>query len=112
MSEPIFHITDRESWERALQEEVYVAPSLFSEGFIHCSAREQVTRVADALYAERDRLLLLEIDPGELDAEVRWEGEEERFPHVYGAIPLDAVGRVAPLERDASGRFAFPPELA
>jgi len=112
MTEPIYHITDRDSWERALQEEVYVAPSLLTEGFIHCSSREQVTRVAEDLYADRGGLLLLEIDPDELDAQVRWEGADERFPHVYGAIPLDAVNRVAPLERDASGRFAFPADLA
>jgi uncharacterized protein (DUF952 family) len=57
-------------------------------------------------------LLLLEIDPDALGVQVRHEGEGELFPHVYGAIPLDAVVRVAPLERDAAGAFAFPPDLA
>lgn len=112
MAEPIYHITDRESWEQALQEEVYVAPSLHSEGFIHCSRRDQVTRVAAMFYADRERLLLLEIDPAALGAEVRHEGEDELFPHVYGAIPLDAVTRVAHFEQDAAGGFAFPSDLA
>ncbi|MET0773630.1 MAG: DUF952 domain-containing protein [Candidatus Limnocylindrales bacterium] len=70
-------------------------------GFIHCSYGRQVAGVAAQFYADETApLTLLGIDTGRLAAagiEVRAEPgdpahlEGERFPHVYGAIPLGAV---------------------
>lgn len=39
-------------------------------------------------------LVLLEIDPARVAAELRWENLEdgsELFPHLYGPLPVDAV---------------------
>ncbi|MDP2976538.1 MAG: DUF952 domain-containing protein, partial [Anaerolineales bacterium] len=40
----ILHITSRTSWLVAQKTGVYTADTLASEGFIHCSTREQVLR--------------------------------------------------------------------
>ena len=42
----IYHITPRAAWQRAQQRGEYRAASLRREGFIHCSGRTQVVRVA------------------------------------------------------------------
>ena len=119
----IYHITTGEAWQNAVSHGSYSAPSLTSEGFIHCSAREQVLAVANAIYAGAHDLLLLCIDESCLEAELVWEapahpqademtfaGLDERFPHLYGPLNLDAVVAAHDLIESADG-FELPPEL-
>ncbi len=105
----IYHIVSRRAWE-AGGKGPYRAGSLATEGFIHCSNREQVARVANLFYAEADDLLVLEIDVGRLGARVRDENAPngERFPHIYGPIERDAVVAVEHLRRDENGRWVLP----
>ncbi|MFJ1971911.1 DUF952 domain-containing protein [Streptomyces sp. NPDC087903] len=103
MSEPehILHITERSLWDAARTRGAYEMSTrgrtLREEGFIHCSTRDQLPRVAAFLYGSPDGpedLVVLVVDPARLDAEVRYEAPEpggERFPHVYGPIAVDAV---------------------
>ena len=107
----IFHITKRAEWERAAQEGVYRAPSLATEGFIHCSTAEQVIRTANRLFAGQRGLVLLEIDTDQVKPEIRYEnleGGEEAFPHIYGALDVESVLRVLAFEPGADGSFAMP----
>ncbi len=107
----IFHITKRAEWERAKQEGTYQAPSLASEGFIHCSKDDQVIRTANRLFSGQMGLVLLEIDTHRVKAEIRYEnceGGQEEFPHIYGALDLDAVVRVLTFEPGENGSFAMP----
>ena len=125
--ETIFHIAEKNDWERALRSGDYHAPSLESEGFIHCSSADQVVVTANRYFAARRGLLLLEIDAAglsslvfEAPAQPR-EGLEaadqdaaspsERFPHVYGRLPVERVRRVFELESDETGRFSLPEGL-
>ncbi|MFJ7132546.1 DUF952 domain-containing protein [Streptomyces fungicidicus] len=102
----ILHITERSSWEAAREHGEYRMSTrgrtLAQEGFIHCSTRAQLPSVAAFLYGSYegpDELVVLVIDPGLLDVPVKYEAPEpgaERFPHVYGPIPVDAVVQVEP----------------
>jgi uncharacterized protein (DUF952 family) len=108
-SRPIFHITPATAAEAARSSGSYEDPSLTGEGFIHCSFREQVARVADAFYAGRTGLVLLEIDPPRLSSPLHVEeADGQRFPHVYGPINWDAVVAVLPFEPGPDGSFAEP----
>ena len=49
----IYHITSRSAWDEAKARGEYRAPSLESEGFIHCSTRNQLLQVANAFYRGR-----------------------------------------------------------
>ena len=42
MTEPIYHIATSADWGEGQASGLYQPESLHSEGFIHCSAREQV----------------------------------------------------------------------
>ena len=110
--EAIYHITERRHWDAAINVGTYRADSLATEGFIHCSLRRQVLVVANYLYHSREDLVLLEIDPAAVSADLRYEGETDRFPHLYGPLNLDAVTRVIPFPPQPDGQFAFPSELA
>lgn len=101
MSEPLLHLTERSLWEAARTTGSYEMSTrgvtLQEEGFIHCSLRHQVPRVARWVYGEYegpDELVLLVIDPQRLTAPVRYEALKpggEEFPHIYGPIPVSAV---------------------
>jgi uncharacterized protein (DUF952 family) len=104
----IFHITTAGAWAHARASGRYAADSLPTEGFIHCSDAHQVVWVANLRFQGRRDLVLLHIDEARLDAEVRrenLEGGAWLFPHVYGAIPADAVRLVTPFLPSADGRF-------
>lgn len=88
MSRVLYHIAVFQDWERQRSLGEYRHPSLETEGFIHCSLKEQVEGTLERFFPSRDGLVLVEIDPGKLLAEVRYENG---YPHIYGALNLDAV---------------------
>jgi uncharacterized protein (DUF952 family) len=108
----IFHITTSSAWAQARAAGAYAPPSLEREGFIHFSEAEQVVRVANrAFRGERD-LVLLCVTCDRLTATVRYEPAEdagEAFPHLYGALNVDAVARVVPIVEGPDG-FELPVE--
>lgn len=113
----IVHFCPRADWEAARATGEYAAPSLATEGYIHFSAPEQVHLPADALVRGRTDLVLLEVDEARLPEPPRWEPAEpsdpdaQRFPHVYGRVPVEAVVGVHDFPPDADGRFRCPPEV-
>jgi uncharacterized protein (DUF952 family) len=117
----IYHITTRAAWEQAQDTGEHRAESLTTQGFIHFSTREQVTHVANAVFRGQQGLVLLCVDTDKLTAELRIEAADttvhvdhaanELFPHLYGALNIDAVVRVVDFPPLADGTFALPPEL-
>jgi glutathione S-transferase len=109
----LLHLAVAAEWERARARRTYerstIDTSLEEEGFIHCSFPDQVQATADRYYRGRDDIVLLRIDPDRLDPGVEVVVEAarsgERFPHVYGPIPVDAVTSVEPVPIGADGRL-------
>ena len=112
----IYHIASRRAWIDATRNGAYAAPSLQTEGFIHCSTAAQVLPVARDFFAGQTGLVLLVVDTRKLESEVKWESaappdgvaEGVTFPHIYGPIALDAVAQVLDFEPDSLGEFALP----
>lgn len=97
MNEMIFHIMGTEEWEAVRKLDRFSADSLESEGFIHCSFAHQTEGVLQRFFPDRRNLLILEIDPALVSAEIRVEdthGHSDGFPHVYGMIETAAVVNV------------------
>ena len=100
----ILHITSRAEWGEAQVRGEYIAPSLETEGFIHCSTEKQVVHVANAFYRGRNDLVLLHIDEAKLKPELKWEppagkpalgiSDSVSFPHIFGPINLTAVASI------------------
>lgn len=104
----IYHIIGRADWELAQVRGLHEPLSLTTEGFIHCSTAEQVAGVAEAFYAGRPNLLLLHIDVAHIAPDIRYEGEPEAFPHIYGPLDIAAVLHVQRYAAGEDGRFATP----
>jgi uncharacterized protein (DUF952 family) len=120
----IYHLVPEPELRERLGETTYTPADLERDSFVHCSGDASVLPVANDYFSEvRDRLLLLEIDPDRLSAEVRHEAaapppggdashleSAPTFPHVYGPIDRAAIARVGALERTEDG-YAWPAEL-
>lgn len=104
----IYHLAWKSDWERLVQEGLYHAESLESEGFIHCTREpSKLVEVAN-LFFPQDRgepLLRLTLETANLSAEVRFEdpGVGHLFPHVYGPIEIASVIAVDPMVQTNSG---------
>lgn len=115
----LYHITTQGEWDAAQSAGEYRAPSLDADGFIHLSATpDQVERVANAIYKDVAGVIVLCIDDEKLDAEVKVEPpdlsipaahyEGEMFPHLYGALNIEAVSAVKALSQSEDGQYIFP----
>jgi beta-lactamase class A len=102
----VFHLARHADWAAAVAGDGRYAVSTLGKtledvGFVHCSTATQWPVVRAAVYDGVDDLVLLEIDPAQVGAPVRYEpgepGGVERFPHVYGPIPTRAVVAEHPL---------------
>jgi uncharacterized protein (DUF952 family) len=110
-SAPIFHICRREEWAEAVRAERYEGSSQdAADGFIHFSTWAQLAESAAKHRAGQSGLVLVAADPALLGAALRWEPSRggALFPHLYGALPIEAVLRVDDLPLGADGRHVFP----
>jgi uncharacterized protein (DUF952 family) len=82
------------------------------DGFIHFSTAQQVRETARRHFAGVADLLVVAVSAERLD--LRWEPSRggDRFPHLYGPLPLTAVLWTAALPLGADGAHVFPPSLA
>lgn len=104
---PLFHITEQTAWETAQTQGSYHAPSLTTEGFIHLSESTQVLWVANQFYRSQPDLVLLEIEPDRLSAELGYDEVPGHgtFPQLYGPLNLDAIVPVWPFTPNETGEF-------
>jgi glutathione S-transferase len=97
----LYHLALEEDWQQARNEGVDSrstrGKSLQEVGFVHASWSHQVEPTWQRFYGDGPELRLLVIDPSRLEAagiplrEEPAPGSGERFPHLYGALPIGAV---------------------
>jgi len=107
----ILHITKYEQWIREKETGKYKGDTLGSQGFIHCSTKEQILRIANSLFKNQKGLVLIVIDSNKVNSEIRYEnleGGSELFPHIYGPLNIDAVINVLKFESEIDGNFNLP----
>jgi uncharacterized protein (DUF952 family) len=117
----ILHITTHKEWGKARVEGEYIAPSLRSEGFIHCSTLKQTVDTANIFFKGQNGLALLCIDESKLKSEYKYEDPTggghhdpsvgKLFPHIYGPINISAVIKVVDFPTDENGLFSLPKDI-
>jgi uncharacterized protein (DUF952 family) len=110
----ILHITQRQQWQAAKNIGLYRGPTLDTEGFIHCSTLAQVIGSANRFFKNQKDLVILVINCDRVTAEIRYEGEtiNNLFPHIYGALNIDAVVQAIDFSCEEDSLFILPPELS
>ena len=118
----ILHLTNSATWIEAQQQGFITAPSLATEGFIHCSTEHQMLGVANKYYRGDSEMVLVLINTSTLTSPLKWEPpahidgspslpDEPLFPHIYGVINLDAVSQVIDFPSNPDGSFDLPSQL-
>lgn len=89
----IYHITTSLDWESKKNEPGFIPADYHKEGFIHCCTEQQLAGVLERYFKGTTGLVLLQLDHSKLKAELKFETStnDEKFPHLYGAINRDAI---------------------
>ncbi|MGO9453654.1 MAG: DUF952 domain-containing protein [Candidatus Binataceae bacterium] len=115
----ILHILKRREWDAAVQRGAYAPSTLGNEGFIHCSTIAQAAETANLYFPGEPDLIVLCIDKSRLASPLKYEApaspgharSDGLFPHIYGALNLDAVTQVLDFPCDVDGAFHLPAAL-
>jgi uncharacterized protein (DUF952 family) len=112
----IYHISTGPNWAQAQRDGEYTMSTrdktLAEEGFIHCSDASQVAGVANVFYPGERDLLLLVIEPERVTSRVQYDPvADQRYPHIYGPLNLDAVVEMRPFAPASDGIFRFTETL-
>ncbi|MCJ8521662.1 uncharacterized protein (DUF952 family) [Pseudorhizobium tarimense] len=115
MSNIVYKIVPTSLWQDARKKGVFGgAPIDLNDGYIHFSTAAQARETARLHFAGADDLTLVAVD-GEVLGPAALKFEPSRngdlFPHLYAALPLDAVvwERLLPLGSD--GLHLFPEDM-
>jgi glutathione S-transferase len=121
----LYHLALAEEWRAAAaggEDAAYRRSTrglaLEAVGFVHASGADQIEATYRRFYADAGEVLLLTIDPARLQAAgvpVHWEPAPEsgeRFPHIHGALPVNAVLKAEPYRPSGAQRTGpIPPPL-
>ncbi len=108
-SELIYKICPAILWHHAEAEGQFTGAGIdLADGYIHFSSGSQVVQTARLHFAGQDDLMLIAVNPANID--VVWEASRggQLFPHLYEPLPMTAVAWAVDLPRNAEGVHVFP----
>jgi uncharacterized protein (DUF952 family) len=110
MADLIFKVVPRAEWE-ASSGDYHGSAHDQADGFLHFSTAAQLPETLRRYYAGQDDLILVAVNPAALGTALKWEyspSRAEDFPHLYGALPCDAMKWARPIARGVGGNFVLP----
>jgi uncharacterized protein (DUF952 family) len=108
----LYKICPASLWHEAERQGVFRGSAHdIRDGFIHFSTAGQVAETAAKHFSGQHNLLLISVDGARLGGALKWEPSRGGglFPHLYGALDLNAVSKVEALPFGPGGRHAIPP---
>jgi uncharacterized protein (DUF952 family) len=105
--QPTFHLTPAGWWNEADPSAPLGAPSLATEGFIHCTTgAAEMVATANRHYRDDARgFVILTVDLDRLTSPWRVEDPAGIYPHVFGPIDRAAIVGARLMPRDDDGAF-------
>jgi uncharacterized protein (DUF952 family)/uncharacterized protein YciI len=102
-----YHLVLADAWAARDPAAPYAAPSLSSEGFIHCTdGAEAMVETANRHYRDvPGAFLVLTVDLDAAGSPWQFDDSSGIYPHVYGPIESAAISREQPIPRSADGTF-------
>lgn len=102
-----FHLTPADRWAASDPATPYDAPSLLSEGFIHCTdGVAEMVATANRHYRDvAGTFFVLTVDLDACGSPWRIDDPLMPYPHIYGPIARSAILAAVPIPRDPTGRF-------
>lgn len=105
-----FKLIDSGEWATALESGSYNGSAVDrADGYIHMSTATQLAETARRHYAGRSGLMLLAVQTDAFGEGLVWEPSRggDLFPHLYGPLPVTAVGAVRALVVTDEGQMRF-----
>jgi uncharacterized protein (DUF952 family) len=106
MPELVFKVATRDLVEEAQESGTFVGmPVDAKDGYIHLSTAEQLEKTLSLHFAGQSDLVLLAIRTEDVADALQWEPSRggALFPHLYGALPMDAVAWQETIAVDENG---------
>lgn len=102
-----YHLTPRSWWDAADPDAPLRAPSLETEGFIHCTdgAAEMVATANRHYAAVPGEFVILTVDLELVTSAWRVEDPGRIYPHIFGPIDRAAIVAVVNAPREPDGTF-------
>ena len=107
----IYKICEQKAWFAAEQHgEFRGSTDDARDGFIHLSTAAQLAGTLAKHFAGATDLLLVAVDANALGPALKWETSRggDLFPHLYAALPLQAVRWTRSLANEVNGRRPLP----
>jgi uncharacterized protein (DUF952 family) len=107
----IYKIASRAAFDAALASGAFPhMPIDDSDGFLHFSTAAQLGDTLRLYFAGQRQVMLIAVRTAGLGAALRWEPSRggDLFPHVYGALGLEALEQSEPVDVAADGSVTLP----
>jgi len=107
----VFHLLDRNSFEKWDQKTAYKPDDFAREGFVHLSTLAQIEGSANRYFEKHLSIWVFKLESTLLGKPLRYESaagladRSGRFPHYYAALPTEAIIAQAEWQRDSTGTF-------
>lgn len=106
----VYKIVPRAEWE-AESGDYHGSAHDKADGFLHFSTAAQLAETLRLYYAGQEDLTLVAVAADALGVALKWEHSAARgedFPHLYGALPCDAIKWARPITRSPDGKIVLP----
>jgi uncharacterized protein (DUF952 family) len=102
-----YHLVPRARWDASDPAEPLGAPSLGTEGFIHCTdgAANMVATANRHYAAEPGPFVVLSVDLDRITSAWSVDDPDRIYPHIFGPVDRPAIVGVTAIPRDDQGTF-------
>ncbi len=107
----IYKIVPCDLWQKAEADGIFSGAAIdLKDGYIHFSTGAQVRETARLHFAGVEGLLLVAVPVSTLGDRLKFEPSRggDLFPHLYGELPVSAIGWQKPLPLGPDGFHIFP----
>ena len=111
----VYKVAPRLAWDAACCAGLYEGSADdLRDGFIHLSARDQLSGTLAKHFRGQDDLVLIQFETHALGAALRWEVSRggQLFPHFYAVLPTRQAIAIRALHLDSDGVPALPEDIA
>lgn len=114
MTTKIYKIVRAQEWMKAEKAGLFKGSAEDArDGYLHFSQAHQLRGTAERYFGGQEGLLLVAADAAALGEALKWEVSRggEKFPHLYGSLPMSAIAWTKPIPLGPDGRHRFPDEI-
>jgi uncharacterized protein (DUF952 family) len=107
----VYKVVSREVYDASLAAGRFTGqPIDLQDGYTHLSTAGQLRETIRLYFAGLSDQVLFQVPTGPFGEAMKWEASRggALFPHLYGELPMSAVGQVAQIDIAADGSVDLP----